>query len=416
MPHRIWQTIITYRQAFNFSPGHRTMYPFNDGFLPGPRVRVEGAPNQSLSGLTFAVKDLFDLAGVPTGGGNPDWARTHPVPTGNAWIVEKLLSAGATVIGKTITCEISLGILGFNAFFGTPVNPRAPGCLPGGSSSGSASAVAAGECDIALGTDTGGSVRVPASLCGLYGLRPTHGRLPFEGVCHQAPTFDTQGWFTRDAETFSRVAEVLLGESIPQPGTRALLVATDAFTLADDAVAKALKPGIAAVAALLQSDVNEISLGAPGEMGVWGIQRNVIQRAEGWRTFSEWINTHNPGFAFNVARNLAFGSAITPDQVALGNAVRQRVIERARLLLEGGAILCMPTTPFAAPSADSTLAELDEFSARIGVLTSFAGMAGLPQLSLPLGEVDGKPVGLSIIGWRGQDARLVGIAKALAAR
>ena len=151
-------------------------------FVPGQKFRIAGRAGGPLSGLTFAAKDLFDVAGHPTGGGNPDWARTNPVPERHAWAVQTLLDAGADLIGKTITDEVSLGILGENPFYGTPVNPRAPGHVPGGSSSGSAAAVAGGLCDTALGTDTGGSVRVPASFCGLYGIRPTHGRIDVAGM------------------------------------------------------------------------------------------------------------------------------------------------------------------------------------------------------------------------------------------
>src|SRR5262245_6439754 len=143
------------------------MHPSTAPFVPGPQIRIEGRTNGSLAGLTFAAKDLFDVAGQPTGAGNHDWARWYPVPDKHAWAVQRLLDAGATLIGKTITDEISLGILGENAFDGTPLNPKAPDRVPGGSSSGSASAVASGLCDTALGTDTGGSVRVPASF-----LRP----------------------------------------------------------------------------------------------------------------------------------------------------------------------------------------------------------------------------------------------------
>jgi amidase len=385
-------------------------------FLPGPRLMLEGAAAGPLAGLSFASKDLFDVAGHPTGGGNPDWARTRPVPGRHAWAVQRLLEAGARLVGKTVTCEVSLGILGFNPHFGTPPNPRVPGGFPGGSSSGSAAAVAAGACDIALGTDTGGSVRVPASLCGLYGLRPTHGRIPFDGVCPQAPSFDTAGWFARDAETFARVAEVMLDEPVPEPAAAPLLVAEDAFALADAPVRDAMGPAIAALGVLLGGPVRTVALGEPGELEVWGSQRNLVQRAEGWHTFRPWVEAHNPRLGYNVARNLAWASSITVEQVALGNAVRERVRARARLLLEGGAILCLPTTPFTAPPANSSLPETDALSARIGLLTSFAGMAGLPQLSLPLADVDGRPAGLSIIAWRGQDARLVGIARALARR
>src|SRR5213080_3251576 len=209
-------------------------------FVPGPPVRIAGAPRGPLTGLTFAAKDLFDVAGHPTGGGNPDWARQNPVPARHAWAVQRLLDAGATLIGKTITDEVSLGIVGEDAFYGTPVNPRAPGRVPGGSSSGSAAAVAAGICDTALGTDTGGSVRVPASFCGLYGIRPTHGRLDLTGMMSQAPSSDTAGWFARDAATFAKVASVMLDEAIPATLPTRLVVAVDAFGFADAETAAAL--------------------------------------------------------------------------------------------------------------------------------------------------------------------------------
>src|SRR6266404_4122884 len=222
-----------------------------NAFVPGPPVRIEGRKGGPLSGLTFAAKDLFDVAGFPTGGGNPDWARSNPVPTRHSWAVQRLLDAGATLIGKTITDEVSLGIVGENAFYGTPVNPRAPGHVPGGSSSGSAAAVAAGLCDTALGTDTGGSVRVPASFCGLYGIRPTHGRLDLAGMMQQAPTSDTTGWFARDAETFARVSAVMLGEAIADDLPRRLVIATDTFALADPETAAALEPLVARLRALV---------------------------------------------------------------------------------------------------------------------------------------------------------------------
>src|SRR5437879_8043802 len=213
-----------------------------NAFVPGPPVRIEGRKGGPLSGLTFAAKDLFDVAGFPTGGGNPDWARSNPVPTSHAWAVQRLLEAGATLIGKTITDEVSLGIVGENAFYGTPLNSRAPDRVPGGSSSGSAAAVAAGLCDTALGTDTGGSVRVPASFCGLYGIRPTHGRIDLTGMLPQAPSSDTSGWFARDATTFARVSEVMLGEPISVTLPTRPVVAVDTFGFADARTAEARQP------------------------------------------------------------------------------------------------------------------------------------------------------------------------------
>src|ERR1700757_1744768 len=198
-----------------------------NAFVPDPPVHIEGRLGGPLAGLTFAAKDLFDVAGHPTGGGNPDWARSNPVPTQHAWAVQTLLDAGAALIGKTITDEVSLGILGENPFYGTPVNSRAPGRVPGGSSSGSAAAVAAGICDTALGTDTGGSVRVPASFCGLYGIRPTHGRIDTTRMLPQAPTSDTTRWVARNAETSAKVSSVMRGEPIPHARPTSLVIAVD---------------------------------------------------------------------------------------------------------------------------------------------------------------------------------------------
>src|SRR5690242_11928933 len=237
-------------------------------FVPGQRFRIEGRAAGPLAGLTFAAKDLFDVAGHPTGGGNEDWAKTHPVPERHAWAVQTLLDAGATLIGKTITDEVSLGILGENPFNGTPLNPAAPGHVPGGSSSGSASAVAQGLCDTALGTDTGGSVRVPASFCGLYGIRPTHGRLDLSGMLPQAPSSDTAGWFARDANTFARVSAVLLAEDIPPALPSSLVIATDAFGFAEPATAAALQPMLARLKRLIP-DCREEVLAPPG-LAAWG--------------------------------------------------------------------------------------------------------------------------------------------------
>ena len=258
-----------------------------NAFVPGPRIHIDGTPGGPLSGLTFAAKDLFDVAGVPTGGGNHDWARAHPLPTKHAWAVRTLLDAGATLIGKTITDEVSLGILGENAFDGTPLNSKAPDRVPGGSSSGSAAAVAAGLCDTALGTDTGGSVRVPASFCGLYGIRPTHGRLNLAGMLPQAPSSDTTGWFARDAGTFVRVSSVLLGEAPPATLPHTLLIAVDAFGFADPDVAEALQPMLRRLTQLIGSARDELM--APPGLSVWARAQRTLQPVEAWDTFRDWV-------------------------------------------------------------------------------------------------------------------------------
>lgn len=390
------------------------MHPSTTPFVPGPRIRIDGRSGGPLSDLTFVAKDLFDVAGYPTGGGNHDWVRWRPVPDRHAWAVQTLLDAGATLTGKTITDEISLGILGENAFDGTPLNPKAPDRVPGGSSSGSASAVASGLCDTALGTDTGGSVRVPASFCGLYGIRPTHGRLPLDGMLPQAPSSDTTGWFARDAATFARVSEVMLGETLPKSLPKTLIIAVDAFGFADDDVQSALQPMISRLARLIGASRNEIM--APQGLSVWARAQRTLQPAEAWETFRPWVEATNPRMAFVVARNLIAGSQIPAADIAWASLMRTEVRARLRYLLGGDAILCLPTTPFPALLKGQPVTALDSARNRITCLAAHGGLAGMPQVSIPGATVDGLPVGLSIVGGHGKDAMLVSVAQAMEAQ
>jgi amidase len=384
-----------------------------NAFLPGPRCTIAGRPGGPLEGLHFAVKDLIDVAGVATGGGSPDWPTSRPVPTDHAWVVQRLLAAGASVMGKTITDEVSLGILGENAHDGTPLNPAAPERVPGGSSSGSASAVAGGACDFALGTDTGGSVRVPASFCGLYGIRPTHGRLDFTGITVQAPDSDTVGWFARDAALFARVGGVLFGEALPAELPRRLIVATDAFGFADPAVADALQPLVDRLAGLLGSR-EERAMAPPG-LSAWQQAQRTLQSSQAWQTFAPWLDHSNPRLAFSVARNLVIASTITDAERSRAALVRLEARARMRHLLSPGTILCLPTTPFPAPLRGLPLSTLNFLRERISCLTSHGGLTGVPQISIPGATVDGAPVGLSIIGAPGTDLSLLAVARALEA-
>ena len=381
-------------------------------FVPDISIRIAGASQGPLAGLTFAAKDLFDVAGHPTGGGNPDWARHHRIPTRHAWAVQRLLDAGATLIGKTITDEVSLGILGENPFDGTPLNPAAPDHVPGGSSSGSASAVAQALCDTALGTDTGGSVRVPASFCGLYGIRPTHGRLDLGGMMPQAPSSDTTGWFAREADTFARVCEALLGEAIPTQLPTRLIIAADAFGFADTGTRAALEPLVRALSSMMK-EVREELLAPPG-LSVWSRAQRTLQSHEAWLTFRDWLDRVNPRMQFSVASGLALASSIPESERQWAALMREEARARLAWLLPEGTILCMPTTPFAAPRKGLPLPTVTPLRSRLSCLTSHGGLTGVPQVSVPGATVDGLPVGLSLLGARGSDASLVAVARALA--
>jgi amidase len=380
-------------------------------FVPG--VTIHRAPRRAgpLSGLTFAAKDLFDVAGVVTGCGNPDWAATHQPARTDAWAVDALLQAGATLVGKTITDELSLGLLGINRFYGTPLNPRAPDRVPGGSSSGSASAVAGGLVDVALGTDSGGSVRMPASFCGLYGLRPTHGRIPTEGMMTQAPSFDTVGYFARNATTFGQVGAVLLAEQVVDAFPDEIIVATDCFALADEPVRRALLPVLDRLRHA--APVSE-SLLANGDLRDWSHHQRVLQKSEFHATFRDWIDRVNPRLSAEVAGAFADDGHIPASNLAAAKTFRESASKRLDGLLDRRRVLCMPTSPILPIGRDARLSEMRTAVHRIVDLTAIAGLTGLPQVNLPMAAIGSIPVGLSLVGWRGGDAALVGAACALA--
>src|SRR6202030_4498623 len=181
------------------------------------------------------------------GAGSPTWLSAHEAAPRNAAVIEKILAAGATITGKTICEELVFSVTGINAHYGTPANVRARGRMPGGSSSGSAAATAAGICDFALGSDTGGSVRVPASFCGIYGIRPTHGRVHLSGAMAMAPSFDVAGWFANGPGVFRRVGQVLLEGAPHSAKVEALIVLGDAFEQADAPAAALLRSALAAM-------------------------------------------------------------------------------------------------------------------------------------------------------------------------
>ena len=379
-----------------------------DAFCTDTDAYLDGAPGGPLSGLSFAAKDIFDVAGHVTGGGNPDWKATHPPAERNAWIVQTLVDAGATMVGKTHTDELTRGILGENAHYGTPVNTRARDRVPGGSSSGSASAVAGGLVDFALGSDTGGSVRIPASFCGLYGLRPTHGRIPLEGILMQAPSYDTIGWFARDAATFARVAEAVFGASIASATPSRMVIAEDLFEECEPLVAAALRPMAERVAAM--ASASETLRLAPDGVDGWAWQQNTLQSVEAWRSVADWIDAVNPRFSYMVTERYALGTSFTQPQIEAARATRDRVRRRLDNVAPPGNFLCFPTSPVVAPLRDQPLSGKRASQARIIRLTSMGGTTGRPQLSLPLADVDGLPVGLSLMGNRGDDEALIAFA------
>jgi len=270
---------------------------------------IAGAATGPLAGLTCAVKDMYDIAGYRTGGGSPDWLAAASEANSSAAAVRRVLDAGATLIGKTICDEFFFSVTGANAHYGTPVNPRAPGRLPGGSSSGSAAATAAGACDFALGSDTGGSVRVPASFCSVYGIRPTHGRVHLSGAMAMAPSFDVAGWLANAPGVFRRVGQVLLEGTSHPAKIEALIVLEDAFEQVDAPAGALLRSALAAVASDLPAPKQAHV--APEGLDPWRECFRVIQGFEIWGIYGEFIERRRPRLGPGVRERFAFAAKVS---------------------------------------------------------------------------------------------------------
>ncbi len=377
--------------------------------LPTAYSAPAGAEVQSqpLQSFRLAVKDLFHMAGLPTTAGNPTWLATHATPTHTASCVSKLIVDGATFVGKTITDELAYSLNGQNIHYGTPQNPVTPNRLPGGSSSGSAVAVSQDLADIGLGTDTGGSIRVPSSYNGLYGLRPTHGAIPADNMVALAPSFDTVGFMTRTLPSLEKVAQSLLPNQ--QPKLSKVLIAN---TLMNQVEHKA------ELAKQLNDWQQTGKLTLDGSLEIdpihWqtGATFRTLQGAEIWQTHGAWIIQHDPDFAPDIASRFEWTKTLTASDVE--QAKTQQAAFRAWMdEAIQDSVLILPTTPGRAPELTMADAELADYRNQLLELTAIAGLCGYPQLHLPVCEIEGAPCGVSLIGPRGSDLSLIAFAKSL---
>jgi amidase len=419
--------------------------PFN-AFLDLPQAPVTNAKSGPLAGLRLAVKDIFDVAGYPTGCGNPQRAAEASPACKTAAAVQTLLDAGARFVGKTQTDELAFSLMGQNAHFRQPVNPAAPDRVTGGSSSGSAAAVAGGVADIAVGSDTGGSIRAPASFCGLVGLRTTHGAIALDGAMPLAPSLDTFGWFARDIETYKKVAEVLLGEngaaphpyplpvkdgergaSTSRPSSfsqflrgegpagdegpgeiRALAIPTLDGLVLPDAEAEYVRirelvanvTGAPAAAPALSHDIGDL---------YWCFRK--LQAHEAWASQGSWISARDRGLGPGVKERFDFGATIASETAEAETARRDDFRYELAGLLGSGGILILPTVPGAAPLKSASFKATQAYRERALHLLCLSGLSGFPQISLPLGAVDGAPFGVSLLGPAGSDLALIRLGR-----
>ena len=384
----------------------------------GPETLAKGAPDGPLTGVTLAVKDIVDVAGVTTGAGNPDWLAAHEPAKRHAPAVQLLVDAGATVIGKSHTDEFAWSLAGTNHHYGTPRNPAAPGRVPGGSSSGSASAVALGVAEIAIGTDTAGSIRVPASYCGLYGIRPSHGRVPVKGILPLAWSFDTCGLLAADGELLQRAGRVLLQSAghrttaAPAEPLRTLVLATDLVHQADPAVAAAVREGAAQLADALGIALTETSFGSD-RIPVWLQAFRARQMVEAWQANGRWLTDNRPRLGPGVAGRFTAAKATIPSAAVPATTAGIQVRRALEQALPNDAALVLPSAATVAPAPDLDQAASEELRTRTIGLTCLAGLAGAPAVSLPLGRADGLPVGVCLLGRVGEDERLLAAAAAV---
>ncbi len=372
-----------------------------------------GAASGELSGLTYVAKDLFDVAGIPTTAGNPEFAEWRGVPTEDAWAIKALGQAGATLVGKANLHELAYGITGINPHFGTPKNPRDPQRIPGGSSSGSAAAVAGGLVPFSLGTDTGGSVRVPASFCGIYGLRPTHDHIPVDGVVPLAASFDTVGVFAESAALLERVSKVLLRPPTKPPTyllERALLE-TEALELAEPLAQTAVSRVRRALEEIgVQASETRTSL-----LQAAFDSQQVIQAVEVWGVHERWVAERAPRLGADVARLLQKGSEIKAGDIGRASAARNAIVRQVEVLLADHSFLLLPAAPGPAPKFSDFENQQASFEARGKILrlTNLAGLCGLPVVVVPAAKGDEPPVGVALAGPKGSDLVLLDLAKRL---
>lgn len=398
---------------------------------PAPDTRTPGEPDPTvwrefgeplvhatgfgpLAGLTVAVKDLFAVEGHRVGAGNPEWlAGSRPEAT-TAPAVAALLAAGAAVAGIARTDEFAYSLAGTNGHYGTPPNPAAPQRISGGSTSGPASAVALGQADIGLGTDTGGSIRIPSSYQGLYGIRPSHGAVSTEGLLPLARSFDTVGWITRDARALRAAGRVLLPRD-GGPAPSGAVLAQEIIDVASPEVAASVRRAVGGWRAAGLPRIRSVRFDA-GVLPGWVRAFQTKQGVEAWRQWGPWVSRHWDSLNPDVRSRFETASKYTPDDLAAAERVLREARARVDDLL-GNRVLILPSASSVAPTREEAALGgpvIEQARAQTFQLTCLAGLTGRCAVSIPVRSRTA-PVGLCLVGPRGSDRHLLDLAVRLEA-
>lgn len=379
----------------------------NYGAFIDEGLTVEPLKSGILHGKNFAVKDVIHVAGHRNSAGNPDWLETHEPAKETAPAIQKLLSAGATLKGMTVTDEMMYSLHGENVHYGTPSNPLSGKLIPGGSSSGSAVAVASGLRDFSIGTDTGGSVRIPAAYCGLFGFRPSHGLISLDGVIPLAESFDTIGWFTRKAALLEDIGEVLLPDPpTGVPNFKRAIIAEDAFSLLTEPQKNALTSAV--ISCSSKVSIREEQPVTTDDLSSWVDVFRVIQGYEIWQNHGDWVSQYEPEFGPGIRERFRMASSITDEDVREARKRQLMIQDSVSDLLQEDTLLVLPTIAGEAPEIGLAPEKVDQIRQRTMQLTCIAGLNGLPQVTLPVKQGGGlPPLAISIIAPRGRDRDLL---------
>lgn len=383
-----------------------TALPRHQAFLPYPDHPVSSAPAGPLAGMTLAVKDIFDLAGYPTGAGSAYVLAQSGVKTVTAPIVQTLLDAGASFAGKSYTDELAYSLLGQNMHFGSSANPAFPGLITGGSSSGSAVAVAAGLAKIGLGTDTSGSIRVPAALTGTIGWRPTHSVLSLERCRPLAPSFDTPGFIVNDLGVLENVMDALGIPACADP--KPPVLAQDMLDAVDAEVLAQFRDALQASGGHFESARPLADFALPELAEAF----QTILRHEAWQTNATLLDERPDAIDPSIRQRLAEGREIPKARLDAARDLQRRLAVHMESRLTAGVILAFPTLPSVPPSFPAIAPADTQFRQRLIALTCIAGLAGLPQLTIPLGRTSPTQA-ISLLAGRGRDRALLVAARNL---
>lgn len=390
--------------------------------ISGPQAARESGP---LAGLSFSVKDNFAIAGHTSGFGNPDWLASHDPAQNNAQALQACLEAGAHLTANTCCDELTFSLDGINKHFGTPLNSQYPNRIPGGSSSGSAASVAAGLVDFSLGSDTAGSVRVPASFCGLWGFRPSHGAISTRGVLPLGPSFDTVGVLAREADVLARAIDVLLRDQSSEASANSpakeqavftrLVLPEQCWQILNDS---AFTDMMAHMVSAKEKVKGHLNIENEEDLTILGQEQpedmvhnfNLMRSYEAWQCHGAWLEETKPSPYLNldnaIAARLRSCKETTYEQFQRASAVRKQLQEMIEPLFDGSTLICLPTTWSLPPYKDSDSTTFLLHRSKNMQLNALASFLGLPQITIPVAVGRGK-LGLSLIAGHGQDSLLL---------